>query len=765
MTATPGGGTPSTTAPTGATILESAFYGGGANAQQHTVGAGVYSARVDLWGGSGTLGGELGGYQSGIIQTSPGQILYINFPQDGGPGGATNTSGGSTAATVGGTGGTSADLRVGSNDISSRVIVAGGGGGNGGDGSYTTSAPVGGFGTPGGSQPWASASPGANNNNGTAAGGGPAVGPTPGAPGANSSASTAITPTAGQMANVANVGGAGGAGPANAGWPAGSGGGGGGGFAGGAGGGGGGGDAGSVANSSGAAGGGGTGGTSWSDPTQCAGIRTLSPNVPVSPYNGGQVAMVTPNPPTAAILTPPPAAVIDCNAGFSFVISYNSATPVSAAYHMIRRRVLGGTAYQWWNGGGWSSTEVLRTDTTSAGANSTINFSSGEWVNGASWEVSVAFLDSNLAVGAYSTPVIIKAQTAPAVTITVPATTMEATLSWAATFAPNASQVSYRAMLYTATVAATSGFVFGQYATNAGVPTVPQIDTQVVYGQESSWVAPDDNGNGAQPFMLLPSTGYVIGVQITQTSGQTQVGTASTGFTYASFTSPASGLTAPGITVTPSSVPTAPTAIIVLTGASGVPVNVQRSYDGGNTWLPLRSALIGNYTGPIYDAEVCPNAPTVYRASIRNSGLTFQSTFTPSGSITVTPFNFWLSNPLIPGSAIPVSLAPGTFGEGTGERQAVYNLLGNEYPVVLADTIQASSLTLNFVFLSDAAYQAFEALRQSQAVLLLQAATWAQQWYVRLGPSFDVEVNTLASRQLGQVIRTVSGTAQAVATP
>lgn len=755
MTATPGAGTPSTTAPSTATILTQAI---GGNNQTWTVPSSCFTARFDCWGEESSTG-TFGGYQSGILQVTPSGTVYINFPQDGGAGGAANTIGGIYGASAGFAGGSSADVRLGSNDVTSRVIVAGGAGGQGGDGSTESGStvPVGGAGSPGGSQTWIVAGNGANNNNGTAAGGGGAVGQTPGAAGSNSSVSTANAPLAGQIPPGGNSGGTGGNGSTNAGWPSGGGGGGGGGYQGGAGGGGGGGDAGSVTNSSGAGGGGAAGGTSFAA-SICTGVRSLANATCI---NGGQVVMVTPNPPSTVITSPATSSVVDMGAGFSVTYAYTSAAGTASGHYMLRRRVLSGTSYQWWTGSAWVNTETTVSQSVANGATGTITFTSGQWHNGAAWEITVGNLDTNLAVGGYSAPVIVKAQTAPTVSISVPATTQEAFLSWTVTPAANCTQIAWHAMVYTATVAATTGFVFGTYATSLGVPTVPVYDSGLQYGTANSWTALLAEG---APEMLQQSSSYVIGVQVQQTSGQTQVGTSATGFTYASFVTPASGLSAPTtIAVSPSSSNLPPSALITLTGVTGATVQIQRSIDGV-TWTPIRNTF-SVYTAPVYDPEICPNTPTAYRAAVRNTALTLQSAFTASPQVTCSPTLFYLSNPLIPGSSIPVSQQKGNFTESIGERQAVYNLLGNQYPVVLADTVQAAPLTLNFIFLTDADYQAFLALQQSQAVLLLQAATWPEQWYLRLGPSFTVDMALNAARFAGTPVRMVSGTAQVVAVP
>ncbi|MBL7809091.1 MAG: HYR domain-containing protein, partial [Saprospiraceae bacterium] len=113
--------------------------------QTWTVPAGVTSITIQSWGGQGgesrsctggpdpEFDGGLGGFASGTLSVTPGQVIYINVGgkglvgNDGTADGGWN-GGGDGGFWAGGGGGAS-DIRTVSGDLNTRVIVAAGGGG------------------------------------------------------------------------------------------------------------------------------------------------------------------------------------------------------------------------------------------------------------------------------------------------------------------------------------------------------------------------------------------------------------------------------------------------------------------------------------------------------------------------------------------------------------------------------------------------------------------------------------------------------------
>lgn len=113
--------------------------------QTYTVPACVTSITVDVYGaqgGNASVGGTggLGGYVTGTLPVTPGDVLYIyvggqngyNGGGDGGQDGNTVFSGSPGALAP--SGGGASDIRIGGITVNDRVVVAGGGGGGGSNG-------------------------------------------------------------------------------------------------------------------------------------------------------------------------------------------------------------------------------------------------------------------------------------------------------------------------------------------------------------------------------------------------------------------------------------------------------------------------------------------------------------------------------------------------------------------------------------------------------------------------------------------------------
>lgn len=120
------------------------YYTGGV--QTWTVPAGVTSVTLETWGAQGGSNGGgtpgYGGYSTGTLSVTPGQVLYIYVGGQGGTTGAAGYNGGGTGSSARGGGGGASDVRVSPPyGLANRVIVAGGGGGN-----YSTSYSPGGSG-------------------------------------------------------------------------------------------------------------------------------------------------------------------------------------------------------------------------------------------------------------------------------------------------------------------------------------------------------------------------------------------------------------------------------------------------------------------------------------------------------------------------------------------------------------------------------------------------------------------------------------------
>ncbi|WP_189342884.1 HYR domain-containing protein, partial [Ulvibacter litoralis] len=118
--------------------------------QTYTVPAGVTEINIEAYGAQGednaTASGGLGGFISGDLSVTPGEVLSIYVGgQDGFNGGGTEGTGSAMPGYNGVNGGGASDVRQNGTSLTDRIIVAGGGGGagrgdcsnnNGGGGGY-----------------------------------------------------------------------------------------------------------------------------------------------------------------------------------------------------------------------------------------------------------------------------------------------------------------------------------------------------------------------------------------------------------------------------------------------------------------------------------------------------------------------------------------------------------------------------------------------------------------------------------------------------
>jgi len=143
--------------------------------QTFTVPAGVTEITIEGWGAqgasSGTSTGGLGGYVSGTLAVTPGEVLSVNVGgSDGYNGGGAPGTGGSGFVSNGGVGGGASDVRQGGTALTDRIIVAGGGGGHGRDDCNNNNGGAGGY--PGGLGGMSSGIPSQTGLPGTLTGGG-----------------------------------------------------------------------------------------------------------------------------------------------------------------------------------------------------------------------------------------------------------------------------------------------------------------------------------------------------------------------------------------------------------------------------------------------------------------------------------------------------------------------------------------------------------------------------------------------------------------
>jgi hypothetical protein len=112
---------------------------------------------------------------------------------------------------------------------------------------------------------------------------------------------------------------------------------------------------------------------------------------------------------------------------------------------------------------------------------------------------------------------------------------------------------------------------------------------------------------------------------------------------------------------------------------------------------------------------------------------TFTSGYSTSGSGTITNAEWWLKDPQDASRNITIDVTGDTFDTETTEERASYKPLGRRTPIIVADVVRGEEFSLHLEFTTRASLDAFEVLRESQRVLLLQRGFTNDQWYIRLG--------------------------------
>lgn len=195
------------------------------------------------------------------------------------------------------------------------------------------------------------------------------------------------------------------------------------------------------------------------------------------------------------------------------------------------------------------------------------------------------------------------------------------------------------------------------------------------------------------------------------------------------------------------------------------------SDDDGQTWWALRNASALALPAPgqqatVTDYEAPPGFTRLYQCVVTAGAAVSGGA---NASCLVTPsLLWWIKDPLDPSANMTVSLDPGTLDTVSQDRQQEYQVLGRPDPVILSDAFELPQLQLTFVFITDAAYQAFEAMRSTQHIFLLQGPAPSGQWYVRFGLTKNDSTNLPSLRGWagdGNVVRTVQLAGQAVAAP
>lgn len=339
---------------------------------------------------------------------------------------------------------------------------------------------------------------------------------------------------------------------------------------------------------------------------------------------------------------------------------------------------------------------------------------------------------------------------APTVTVTAPtglvATTIRPTLTWTYADADGNAQERYRAKVFSSAQYSAIGFN-------------PETSTPV---WDSGEVV-SDAGGAPLPQNLTNLTAYRAYVKVSDAGSNGRY----SAWAFSTFSTSVAVPATPTLTIVGNSDLSVTLNVAGLTAGNGVVV--ERSDDGGVTWPPVRGSYgwltsAATFTGVDYEAPV--NFQTQYRAwqwNTDTSGNVFSSGYSTISTLLLSNARLLLSDPLTPGSVMPISLRDNM--KVTSPRfEGVFDPLGSATAVVLVDaTPGGDRIALPLQFKTDTAWRAFMALRATGAVLRLLTDT-VDQWYVQLTDAPETETQASADRTV-RPYRTLDLTGIAVDAP
>lgn len=176
---------------------------------------------------------------------------------------------------------------------------------------------------------------------------------------------------------------------------------------------------------------------------------------------------------------------------------------------------------------------------------------------------------------------------------------------------------------------------------------------------------------------------------------------------------------------------------VATTGYLNPFIYLQRSDDGGVSWVPVRNAfsIAGSFGAPttFYDFEAPRGQSVEYRAYVEasKSGFINQGLYSTHQAVVLTVDKWNLKAPLNLGiDAIGINVI-GKPEESMQEDMGIFRPLNRKYPVVVSGTISSWDGTLTVQTRSNLEWQTLKAIVESQKVLYLESAFgWSK--YVRL---------------------------------
>ncbi len=316
----------------------------------------------------------------------------------------------------------------------------------------------------------------------------------------------------------------------------------------------------------------------------------------------------------------------------------------------------------------------------------------------------------------------------PTTTVTVGGTITDTNLpavSWANTLdSDGGAQTKYRVRLYTE-----AQYTDPSFNPNSEAPTPPFEDSGIVSSAAASWT----------PTRPQPDGTYRAYVAVAQTVNGTDHWSDLTWPHYDEYTV---DVLLPAVPLLDATVEE-PYGRIRLditeqTGdATTDMLELQRSYDAGLTWTPVRTVLADGGVDPAsptaWDYEA-PNGDTaMYRARALHdhSGVWAASDWAETDAEWASAW-WWLKHPTQPSMNVPV-VVHAQPSEQRAPRQAAFQPLGATYPLVVSDTRGPASGVITLRVDTRTEKELLDALLDTTDALLLQGPNgnhWPDRWVV-----------------------------------
>lgn len=178
-------------------------------------------------------------------------------------------------------------------------------------------------------------------------------------------------------------------------------------------------------------------------------------------------------------------------------------------------------------------------------------------------------------------------------------------------------------------------------------------------------------------------------------------------------------------------------------GFTNIVYAVERTVDGGTTWVPVRGALgqtvpLGTQVLTIYDYEVARGVTPSYRARTRALDLQLNTTVVSADSATVVSAamattGWWIKDPLSPGLNMQLEVEPG-FSFRRKEPQSTFEPVGRNVSVVVSDGVRGIEGEITVWAKTKARYDKLQAVVTSGHSLWFEDV-FGRAWYIKLGDS------------------------------